>query len=412
MSLPPEVSHFRRTMLTPQTSRCGGSFLPTIPSARDEVPMVLAKRTPTRSAGFTLVELLVVIAIISVLIGLLLPAVQKVRSAASRTKCANNIRQIGLAVMNYESSNHGLPRGGEHIWVDGVGGAHRVLDLQSPFVLLLPYIEQGQVSDAYDLRYRYNQTPGNIAASAAVPSIFVCPENPLSGDRINGRDSAGFGCVDYAPLPYTQIAADGTTSNAFWPTALTGRAYPSNFYATFTTSDAFVSNTKKVQLDVATFNPVGGTYQLDAQYGSPKVEDIADGTSQSILFAEDVGQNERMLQTGVSDTPAGAHYDSIAGAASRHWRWANPDIASGQARRINSAKRATYTTVDPNDGCAWAQHDCGPNSEVFSFHGNGAHVVFADGHVAFLRESTTTAVLRALATRSDGRSETIPENFE
>ncbi len=376
-----------------------------------------------RSSGFTLVELLVVIAIISVLIGLLLPAVQKVRSAASRTKCSNNIRQIGLAVMNYESSNRGLPRGGEHIWVDGGGGLHRVLDLQSPFVLLLPYIEQGQVSDSYDLRYRYNQTSANASASGAVPPIFFCPENPLASDRNNGRDAAGFGCVDYAPLPYTQLDANGGNTGGFWPTALTGRPYPSNFGVSATTAgyykdfgtggDPFVSASKTWQLDVATFNPpASGNAQIDAQYGNPKMEDITDGTSQSILFAEDVGQNDKMLLSGISSTPPGAHYDSIAGGASRHWRWANPDIASGQARKINSAKRATYSAVDATDGCAWAQHDCGPNSEVFSFHGNGAHVLFADGHIAFLRESTPLAVLRALATRSDGRSETIPENFE
>lgn len=379
-------------------------------------------RLPRRS-GFTLVELLVVIAIISVLIGLLLPAVQKVRSAAARTKCSNNIRQIGLAVINYESANKSLPRGGEHIWTDSGGNLHRSMDLQSPLAMILTHLEQDAVASGYDVRYRYNQTPTNSAASSAVPPIFFCPENPLAGDRQNGRDSAGFGCADYVPLPYTQLAPDGSLSAGFWPTAMTGKPYPTNFNVTATTAgfytnfgtggDPFVSGSKTWQLDAATFNPpASGNGQIDAQFGAAKMDDIADGTAQSILFAEDVGQNERMLMAGVSNSPPGAHFDPMSGGASRHWRWANPDIASGQARRINSAKRGTYTAVDPNDGCAWAQHDCGPNSEVFSFHGNGAHVVFADGHVAFIRESTTTAVLRALATRSEGRNETIPENFE
>jgi prepilin-type processing-associated H-X9-DG protein len=80
--------------------------------------------------------------------------------------------------------------------------------------------------------------------------------------------------------------------------------------------------------------------------------------------------------------------------------------------RINSGKGATYSTPDLVDGCTWAQYDCGPNSEIFSFHGNGAHAVFADGHTVFLKESTPKNILRALITRNDAKSESAPANFE
>src|SRR5262245_34118288 len=131
---------------------------------------------PRRRGGFTLVELLVVIAIIAVLVGLLLPAVQKVRAAAARAQCLNNLKQIATAAHNYHDAKGRLPTGGRLPIMVGdrpTGGTNL-------WVELLPYIEQGNLYGKWDLNdNRNNVVGGKNATQAQVIKLLVCPSDPL-----------------------------------------------------------------------------------------------------------------------------------------------------------------------------------------------------------------------------------------
>jgi prepilin-type N-terminal cleavage/methylation domain-containing protein len=158
-------------------------------------------RHPSPRRGFTLIELLVVIAIIAILIGLLLPAVQKVREAAARMSCSNNLKQTSLALHNYQSAHGTLPP-----FYNNVSGAGET----QVFVALLPYIEQENVYNTFG-RPLNLQTAGTDVGHRAVIKTYVCPSDNTQGSGLNQGDWAT-GC--YAAN--FQVFGNPALGNSAW----------------------------------------------------------------------------------------------------------------------------------------------------------------------------------------------------
>jgi prepilin-type N-terminal cleavage/methylation domain-containing protein/prepilin-type processing-associated H-X9-DG protein len=292
--------------------------------------------------AFTLIELLVVIAIIAVLIGLLLPAIQKVREAAYRLQCNNNLRQIGLGMMNYESTNGGLPP----TRTDGsVPTAPWFPYSHSWSAALLPYIEQTAAFQIYDYKADWNN-PTNYPAIRTPLKLFTCPSTPGTQPRYDTTISAQPAAGDYHAFNAIKTFVG---INCFGYTGLTNIDDP-----------RIVGAMRRNQ--------------------NTRFAEITDGTSNTILIAEDAGRPMFYnAQRQVFD-PNG-----------KEGGWADPNGAF-------SLDGANANGTVPG-GCAM---NCSNNSEVYSFHSGGASMVFADGSVHFLKDSINLCVLAKLVTRAGG----------
>jgi prepilin-type N-terminal cleavage/methylation domain-containing protein/prepilin-type processing-associated H-X9-DG protein len=398
---------------------------------------IFVSRSARARVGFTLVELLVVIAIIGVLAGLLLPAIQQAREAARRMSCGSNMRQLALATLNFESAYRRLPRSGEHIAVNSTGLTQRAQCFQALTTMILPYMEQDNVYQSFNLKLRHNEnvvgstTVGNAASAsrgegpgAVIPS-YICPS--ATAYRQNNRDSFGYGVLDYAPLPYATAGAGdlavlnitGTTPQytaRVYKTMLTPEPYEARFYQQYSGAAADVLTTTTASNKAFQLNPSATLFAAGSGFevgqGGAKLAATSDGLSNSIMFYEDAGRSEIMhtadpgYAAAAGTQPPNSYLDPVDLQGRRHWRWAEPDSSSGASKEMNNNKnpKGGPPGAVSAGGCPWVYHDCGPNNEWFSFHTGGANACFGDGSTRFVSEAATRRTLFQLQTRDFGET--------
>jgi len=322
-------------------------------------------RSRTRSA-FTLIELLVVIAIIAILIGLLLPAVQKVREAAARMKCQNNLKQLVLACHSYESANNALPPAGKgYGWCNANAtftGDSQVYNLNG-LVLLLPYIEQGNIESRVDKTSASQSLKTGCCCGLVGNTSGTLQGNPSNNAAIALLKISTFVCPSDSGIPTLDSGSSCYSVSS-------GAAYKTNYDFSTSTGD-FSCNYWRAS---------GADKRMFGENSTTKFTDISDGSSNTIAMAE---------------TTYDVHNGRTAAWAFRGWVMTGADPAAG----INNW---TLTGITPKPG------RLGSWGRIGSMHTGGCNVAMGDGSVRFMNETTSTILLTQLARIADGVVTNLP----
>jgi prepilin-type N-terminal cleavage/methylation domain-containing protein/prepilin-type processing-associated H-X9-DG protein len=355
-----------------------------------------------RWRGFTLIELLVVIAIIAVLIALLLPAVQQAREAARRSQCKNNLKQLGLAILNYESAAKQFPISSGHNWHSNWGsyGGSDGLLRGSMLVMILPFTDQAPLYKEIDMTV---PTTGS-AYHGVPPSRRTYPGGP-NPTTTYGRDANGYSLINHELIPgYLCPSYDGNQS--VWSnTKITNYLPCDGAQYHWGNSSCYVDNPPPNAPGVngheqyfrngmngawwgMTNDPNAVSGVFSAGGWAAKLSQITDGTANTIAMGEIRPNCTSWNQAGwgsmlgaVASTMAPVNYDSCSTDGAAPGRDHNGNLVAG---------------------CGY--YDNHQTSEGFkSKHGEGAHVVMCDGAVRFISKNIQYELYQRLGDRRDGR---------
>ncbi len=323
-----------------------------------------------QNKAFTLVELLVVIAIIGILVGLLLPAVQAAREAARRMSCSNNVRQLGLAIHNYESAFKKLPPSRINLT------SPQIFQVSWPS-MVLPFVEGTTLYNSYSFGTPWYAAINDASTTQKI-SVMMCPS-----------------AVSERPVPpaslYSSLTNGTRTDTPIWG------------FADYGSCNAVRNAAFKVA-GLPSLDP--GLKEVFGALGrgpeGVRLAAITDGLSNTMIIAEAAGRPGMFVSGKKSLNPRTGNSAFGTQVTADGWGWA--DINAGFS--VDGANAAGLQNSTSGSGATTIVGQCFLNctndSEIYSFHTSGVNFVFADGSIQYIATNITPATLIALMTRDFG----------